>query len=239
VELSVIVPCFNESTRVASMLKDISRWAHTHGRSIEIVVVDDASTDGTPDVVRKSMETMPEVRLIQLERHAGKGGTVRAGMRAALGGRRCFVDADGAFTFEDIDRLEGAMDAGADVVVGSRLLTSSQAGVVPWYRRLASACFRALVRRLLVRSVGDTQCGFKLFRDEAAVALFSEQHVRGFAFDVEVLQRAEQAGLRIVEVPVRCRRRIGSNIRVVRDGIAMTVDVLRLYARRGRRQGIP
>jgi dolichyl-phosphate beta-glucosyltransferase len=232
--LSVVVPCFNERARVGGVLDDIVRWARARQRSVEIIVVDDASTDGTPEVVLERMKTTPELRLIRLERHAGKGGTVRAGICAGLGARRCFVDADGAFSFDDIERMEAAMDEGADVVVGSRVPGSSLTDVMRWDRRLASAGFRALVRLLLVRSVEDTQCGFKLFRGDVAAALFLEQRVTGFAFDVEVLHRAEQAGLRIAEVPVHCRRRVGSNIHVIRDGLSMAADVLRLCARRRR-----
>lgn len=229
--LSVVIPCFNETVRLGATLDDILAWARARRRAIEIIVVDDMSTDGTPDLVLDRMRTTPELRLVRCEHTAGKGGTVRAGMQAARGARRCFVDADGAFPFEGIEQLEAALDAGADVAVGSRVLAPSLVEAPSLHRRLVGSVFRALVRLLLVRSVGDTQCGFKLFRVEASETLFAQQQVSGFAFDVEVLRRAERAGFRIVEVPVRCHERAGSKVRVLRDGVAMAADVVRLRAR--------
>jgi dolichyl-phosphate beta-glucosyltransferase len=87
---------------------------------------------------------------------------------------------------------------------------------------------------LVVRTVQDTQCGFKLFRSEAAITLFAEQRVSGFAFDVEVLGRAERLGLRIAEIGVRWRERSGSKVRVLSDGLTMAGDVLRLRGYLGR-----
>jgi len=225
--LSVIIPCFNERTRLRRTLDEVAGWARAHGRAIEIIVADDGSTDGTPDLTREWAAVIPGLRLVALPHNTGKGAAVRAGLRAARGGMRLCIDADGAVPFEDIAVLEGAIAAGADVAVGSRVLDPSIVKA-RLHRQFFGFFFRALVRALLVRTVNDTQCGFKLFRAEVVEPLFAEQRVQGFAFDVEVIGRAERAGLHVAETAVRWREQPGSKVRVLRDGPMMLLDVLRL-----------
>jgi dolichyl-phosphate beta-glucosyltransferase len=230
---SVIIPCFNERYRLRTTLDDVVAVVRNGKHPVEIVVVDDASNDGTSDLVLEMMKSIPELRLVRLGYNAGKGGTVRAGMLAARGARRAFIDADGAVPFGEMARLEAALDAGADIAVGSRVTNPALVDAL-LHRRFFGFFFRALVRALVVRTVQDTQCGFKLFRSEAAITLFAEQRVSGFAFDVEVLGRAERLGLRIAEIGVRWRERSGSKVRVLSDGLTMAGDVLRLRGYLGR-----
>jgi dolichyl-phosphate beta-glucosyltransferase len=223
----VIIPCFNERVRLRRTVDEVAVWARDRGRAIEILVADDGSSDGTADLARQWIAEVPGLRVVALPSHQGKGATVRAGLLAACANRRMFIDADGAAPFSEIDALEHALEHGADVAVGSRVLDPSKVDAL-YHRRLFGFFFRALVRTLLVRTVDDTQCGFKLFRASAVTPLFTEQLLPGFAFDVEVLSRAERAGLRVVEVAVRWREQRGSKVHVIRDGLKMVVDVLRL-----------
>ena len=190
-------------------------------------MADDGSTDGTAAAAAEWAARIPGLRVVALARNQGKGAAVRTGMLEARGDTRAFIDADGAVPFEDIEILEQALSRGAGVAVGSRVLDTSKVDARV-HRRVLGFFFRALVRALLVRTVDDTQCGFKLFRARAAEALFAEQLIPGFAFDVEVLGRAERMGVRVAEVAVRWREQPGSKVRVLRDGLAMFVDVLRL-----------
>jgi len=230
--LSIVIPCFNEAGRIRATLDEIIAWARSRNRSVEIIVVDDASSDATSAVVSESIGEVPHSRLVRLERNAGKGGTVRAGMAVARGRRRGFVDADGAVPFEEIERLEAALDGGADIAIGSRVLDPTLVDA-RLHRRFFGFFFRCLVWALMVRTVRDTQCGFKLFQAASADALLARQLTAGYAFDVELLGRAERLGLRIAEIPVRWREKPGSKVRVVRDGLAMAADVVRLRARLG------
>jgi dolichyl-phosphate beta-glucosyltransferase len=223
----VIIPCFNERTRLRRTVDEVVAWARDRGRTLEILVADDGSTDGTADLARAWIGDVPGLRVVALPSHQGKGASVRAGLLAARADRRVFIDADGATPFPEIDALEHAVANGADVAVGSRVLDRSKVEAL-YYRQFFGFFFRAFVRALLVRTVEDTQCGFKLFRGSAVTPLFTEQVVPGFAFDVEVLSRAERAGLRVVEVAVRWHDQRGSKVRVIRDGLKMAVDVLRL-----------
>jgi dolichyl-phosphate beta-glucosyltransferase len=225
--LSVVIPSYNEAARLRRTLDDVRAQTRHRSGATEIVVVDDGSTDGTADLVRRTREEAPEVRLLQLPSNQGKGAAVRAGMRDARGVRRAFIDADGAVPFEEIRRLEAALDQGADVAVGSRVLDPSLVEALA-HRKFAGLVFRTWVKLLAVRSVEDTQCGFKLFTAGAADALFAVQLIPTFAFDVEVLARAERLGMRIAEVGVRWRDQPGSKVRVLHDGLAMAKDVLRI-----------
>ena len=225
--LSVVIPCLNEIGRLRPTVDDILAWSRQQPFPIEIIVADSGSTDGTMDLVMELSKERPEVRLVRVDPPVGKGAAVRAGMRAAGGARRAFVDADGAVPFAEIARLEAALDAGADVAVGSRTLDPSRVESL-FHRRFVGFFFRRFARMLVVRGVEDTQCGFKLFCSEAAEALFAEQLIPGYAFDVEVLGRAERLGLRVAEVAVLWRDRPGSKVRVLRDGLAMVADVIRV-----------
>jgi dolichyl-phosphate beta-glucosyltransferase len=230
--LSVIIPCYNERTRLRRTIDDVAAWAARRDRTIEIIVADDGSTDGTADLAAGWADDVRGLRVVRLPRNQGKGAAVRAGMLAALSDRRAFIDADGAVPFEDIDMLEQALAEGADVAVGSRVVDASKVNARV-HRQFVGVFFRALVRALLVRTVDDTQCGFKLFTARAAEMLFAEQRIPGFAFDVEVIGRAERAGLRVAEVAVRWREQAGSKVRIARDGPKMAIDVLRLRAALG------
>jgi dolichyl-phosphate beta-glucosyltransferase len=229
--LSVIIPCFNERTRLRRTVDDVAAWAARRGRDIEIIAVDDGSTDGTSGLAAQWTD-VPALRVLTLARNQGKGAAVRAGMLAAQGELRAFVDADGAVPFEDIEILETALSGGADVAAASRVLDTAKIEARA-HRQFLGFFFRALVRALLVRTVDDTQCGFKLFRARAAEALFAEQLIPGFAFDVEVIARAERTGIHVAECAVRWREQPGSKVRVLRDGLAMVADVLRLRAALG------
>jgi dolichyl-phosphate beta-glucosyltransferase len=164
----------------------------------------------------------PAVRLLPLGRNRGKGAAVRAGMLAAAGNTRLFTDADGATPIAELKRLEPALAGGADVVVGSRVLLDPAVAVHTRRHRVAAGrLFNWLVARLGLRSVVDSQCGFKLFTAGAAAALFGALETTGFAFDVELLLRAQAAGYRVVEVPVNWADQEGSKVSVLRSGPGM------------------
>lgn len=233
VALSVVVPCFNEAARVGATLADMLVVLRGRGEAFEIMVVDDGSTDATADVVAKRFAQDPEVKLVHLPTNRGKGGAVRAGMAEARGRLRLFADADGSTPIREIARLEAAVRAGASIAIGSRL--DRRLVKTPLHRRCLGWVFRAIIRWVAVKTVDDTQCGFKLFTEEAAKQLFGLSHLEGYAFDVELLFLAEQLGYRIDEVCVRWEHRPGSKVRVIRDGLAMLGEVVRMRIHHRRR----
>ena len=150
-------------------------------------------------------------------------------MLAATGALRLFTDADGATPIKEVERLRKAIEAGAAVAVASRALQDESRSVATrLHRKLMGTIFNWIVRTLAVKGISDTQCGFKLFTAEAAIAVFSLQRIAGFGFDVEVLYLCSKRGFRITEVPVNWSDVKGSKVRLVRDSLRMFGDILKV-----------
>jgi len=231
-EYSVVVPAFDEESRIERTLLEMVEYFRGRKTAAEIVVVDDGSQDGTSGVVAQVSRRCPEVRLIRLAQNHGKGYAVRTGMVNARGARVLLADADGATPIAELARLEAALTAGAAIAVGSRVVPPGATVSVRrrWYRHVMGRTFHFLVQSLTVRDVKDTQCGFKLFRSSVAHDLFSRMRMSGFSFDVEVLLMAQRRGYRIAEVPVNWTHQPGSKVRVVRDSLRMAADLLAIRA---------
>lgn len=193
------------------------------GEDYEVVVADDGSTDGTGALV----EGMPNARTVGYGTNAGKGRAVRTGVLAAKGDVVVCTDADLAYGTDVFGAMLGALrDTGADLVIGSRRLSGGGYGAYPPLRRLASACFRTLVR-LASGLPYDTQCGIKCYRAQSAKDIFSDCRLDGFSFDFEVLMRARGMDMSVEEFPVRVVNFRESKVRVVRDSLRMFRDVFR------------
>lgn len=233
IDLSVVVPAYNEERRLEAPLREAAAYFRACGRRVELIAVDDGSRDGTSALVRRLGDELPELRLIRLPANRGKGFAVRTGVVNARGRRVLFADADGATPMAEVERLDAALDAGGDVAVGSRARQGEGVEVrARWHRRVIGRTFHLLVRTLGVRDVLDTQCGFKLFRAEAAHDLFSRMRVDRFSFDVEVLLMAQRRGWRVAEVPVNWTHQPGSRVNLVTDSARMAADLLVIHAHR-------
>ncbi|MEO6058080.1 MAG: dolichyl-phosphate beta-glucosyltransferase, partial [Gemmatimonadales bacterium] len=188
--------------------------------------------DRTSMVVNEFASEHPEVRLIRLAENHGKGHAVRSGVVNARGKLVLFADADAATPLSEVERLERAIAAGADLAIGSRALDDHRVKVkARLYRRVMGRIFHGIVESLTVPGVKDTQCGFKLFQGPVAHDLFSRMRMRGFSFDVELLMMAQRRGDRIAEVPVNWTHQPGSKVNLVTDSARMVRD---LFVIRGR-----
>lgn len=231
VELSIVIPAFNEGTRLPATLDALLAFLDSETRRAEVIVVDDGSRDDTSAQVRRYESIDARVRLIRLPQNRGKGYAVRTGVVNAAGRLVLFADADGATPFDMLARLEAQLQAGARVAIGSRGVRDRTTRVqARLYRRVLGRLFHAVVRTFAVHGITDTQCGFKLFDAEVAHDLFSRMRMSGFSFDVEVLLMAIRSGYRVAEVPVNWTHQPGSKVRVLRDGMLMARDVLRIRA---------
>ncbi len=237
---SVVIPAYNEAQRLPAYLGEVVAYFDGRGEPYEVIVVDDGSADETAARVLEAQAIHRAVTLHRLAQNRGKGFAVRAGMRAARGGLRLMADADGATPIAEVKRLETAMEAGADVAVGSRALPDpSVRREVQIHRKVSGEIFNFLARRMGVGDVSDTQCGFKLFRGAVAETLFRELETDGFGFDVELLMLARRRGYRVTEVAINWADQPGSKVDVLRDGPRMLAQILRArvrLARRGRRR---
>ena len=228
-DLSIVIPAYNEELRLERTVRDAVEYFRATRPSFELIVVDDGSRDETSGLVRRLSDQLPEVRLIRLAANHGKGYAVRTGVVNSQGRLVLFADADGATPFAEIERLEGALDDGADLAIGSRALQARGVQVkAKLYRHLIGRIFHWLVESLTVRGVKDTQCGFKIFRSSVAHDLFSRMRMSGFSFDVEVLVMARRRGYRIAEVPVNWTHQPGSKVRLTVDSMQMAADLVRI-----------
>lgn len=222
-ELSMVIPAYNEAGRIKPLLESLSAYLATpQGPEAEVIIVDDGSEDNTWNVVDEWIASRPTMRCLRHPRNRGKGAALRTGLLNARGRLLLFLDADAATSIDDERRLRDAIASGADLAVGSRLV--SYPGVErhrPLRRRLAGRLFAALVRRQLHLPVSDTQCGFKLLKRDTVLPLIRDCVTDGYLFDVELLARAQRAGLKIAEVGVSWRDVPGSKIRLIRDSIGM------------------
>ena len=231
-DLSIVVPAFNEEDRLEPTLRSYLGYCRATARSVELIVVDDGSVDGTSHRVEQLAGEFPELRLIRLAENRGKGFAVRSGVVNARGRRVLFADADGATPINEIERLEAALHDRNDVAIGSRAIAARDVRVnAKLYRRIIGRVFHGMVETLTVRGIRDTQCGFKLFRGPVAHDLFSRMRMRGFSFDVELLMMAQRRGYRIAEVPVNWTHQPGSKVNLALDSMLMMRD---LFIIRGR-----
>ncbi len=226
---SLVVPMWNESARIEATVATLA--GSFAGRDVEVIFVDDGSDDGTPDVVERACkEHGLDAEIVRLPANRGKGAAVRAGLLSATGDVAGFVDADLSAGPPEVERVFAAVDAGgADVVLASRAVTAATITVrQPFTRRWSGWLFNLGLRAARLTTLPDTQCGLKAFRAEVVPALFEPLVATGFAFDVEVLARADRLGLTIVEVPIAWHHVEGSRLSPVRDGVATLREAWRV-----------
>jgi len=227
--LSIIIPAYNEAERLPGYLSEIRGELDQMNLDAEILVVDDGSKDNTAGYVTSVSRQDPRVQLLAQPYNQGKGKAIQRGMLEARGHHLLFADADGATPFREVQQLLAATDAGHEIAIGSRR-TSSEAATRErtGLRALMGQMFYSFVNFLAVPGINDTQCGFKLFRRDCARALFADLNESGWAFDVEVLYRAQLTGYGIAEVAVDWHEVDGSKVNPVRDAIRMFIAVFRI-----------
>ena len=231
--VSVVLPAYQAAhlvgpavTHVGAALRD----SEALGGDLEIVVVDDGSTDGTAEAARRAGADL----VVSLDQNRGKGAAVRTGMLAASGRLRLFTDVDLAYPPGQLSNLIDALDRGADVALGNRRHADARTiKPAPPARAFASRLFNVFTRVVLLRRYRDTQCGFKGFTAEAAQTIFGRCTIDGFAFDVEVLYLVEHLGLTATEVPVTVDHTADTTVRLAAQSLGVVADIWRIRHRAG------
>jgi glycosyltransferase involved in cell wall biosynthesis len=231
VDLTVVVPAFNEASTIAAALHRLDAALALQPLRHEVIVISDGSTDGTGDVARSL--AMPGLQVVEYPRNRGKGGAIHAGADLARGRLVAFIDADldidPSGIAELVDQLESS---GVDAVIASKIHPDSVVQY-PTFRRFQSSTLRLLVRTLFSLDIADSQTGLKVFRGEVLRHCLPLVSSTGFAFDIELLVIANDAGYRIAEGPVRLDYQFtttadaGSVVQMLRD-------IARIWRRRRR-----
>jgi glycosyltransferase involved in cell wall biosynthesis len=243
-ELSIVIPAYNEESRLPTTLERISAYAKQFDREVEVLVVDDGSTDRTAAVAECFRGKIPALRVVRNVLNRGKGFSVRHGVEQSRGRMVLFTDADLSAPIEEAVKLIDALEH-FDVAIGSRAVNRSLITVHQSpFREFAGVLFNKVVRISLRLPFVDTQCGFKAFLRERCRIVFEQQTIERFGFDPELLYLARRHGLRAVEIPVRWGHSPATKVSMLRDSMQMFLDVfkIRWNALRGRyprKSGIP
>jgi glycosyltransferase involved in cell wall biosynthesis len=238
--LSVVVPAYNEAAGIVATVEAIAARVAELRPEWELVLVDNASTDGTAELVERIGDE--RIRVLVNDVNRGKGFSVRRGMLAAEGELRLHCDADCAPSLASLPAMLAALDEGADVVVGSRLAPGARVGRrQPLRRRIAGRTFVELSRLALGEPTHDVFCGFKLWRADAAVAAHSRLRLDGWVFDAEALALARALGYRVREIGIEWSDREGSRLSMPRVVVPVVRDLLaaRAHVRREAERAAP
>jgi dolichyl-phosphate beta-glucosyltransferase len=231
---SVIIPAFNEASRIGETLRLTLDYLRAISPESELIVVNDGSTDATSFIAQKVLETAKtETRLLENFPNRGKGAAVRSGLLAAQKPIGLFLDADLSTPLAETPKVIEPIAGGeVDIAFGSRALDRGLIGKhQPWRREQAGRIFNLFVRLAIGLPFWDTQCGFKAFRLDVCRPILEAARIDGFAFDVELIYLAQRAGLRIREIPVRWNHATGSKVRFFYDSLQMLHEVIALRSK--------
>ncbi len=245
VSLSVVIPMFREARRIGDTLADVIATLAEKQIAAEIITVDDGSTDDTARVAeRVAAEHLPAGsrivhRPLRHDRNRGKGAAVRTGLSVARAPWVLMMDADNSARLAEIEKLaDRAQHTGAGLIVGSRATPDAIVHAAP-SRKASGLIFRAALGLLGMGFVRDTQCGFKLYRRDAARLCAEKGTEDGFAFDLEHIGLCRRAGLGVEEVGIRWEHRDGGTVNVLTDGPMMLARAIRIRRRLRSIQPLP
>ncbi len=206
--LSIVIPAYNEAERIPRTLIALDAYLSERDYSYEIIVADDGSKDGTPDIVERMRKTIKHLMVLRFEVNRGKGAVVRDGMLRAEGKYRIFTDADNSTSIDQFEKMIPYFTATehakkCDVVIGSRALPASRLDPPqPIYRQIPVRVGNLIIQSLVLPGLKHTQCGFKALPAEAAERVFRLTRISGWGFDIEALALAKRLGYGIKEIPV-------------------------------------
>ncbi|MGZ8891992.1 MAG: glycosyltransferase [Halobacteriota archaeon] len=222
--LSVVIPAHNEADHIRGLLEAFSVFS-----GVELIVAEDASTDGTQNIVQEFAGRNNDVVLSSCDKLTGKGAAVKRGLKLAKGDVLGFIDGDGSIHPKELMRVAATIDDGADLAVGSRdLRTSVIVRPQPLSRRVSGSIYSLLARALLNTHIKDFQCGCKVFRRDVWHSLTIA--CDGFAFDTELIAKAHEKGFVIIEVPITWSNQSNSKVRISRDVLPMLKCILKTRA---------
>ncbi|MGC9347444.1 MAG: dolichyl-phosphate beta-glucosyltransferase [Anaerolineae bacterium] len=226
--MTIVIPAYNEANRLPQTLTRVVDFVNMRPEPLDVIVVNNNSRDDTGEIARKFAKAHACLSVLD-QPIQGKGAAVRKGILNAPGRYSFICDADLAMPIEELPRFfPETLGQDYDLAIGSREVAGAQRYDEPAYRHLMGRAFNFVVRTLAVPGIQDTQCGFKAFRREAGQAIFREQKINGFAFDVEVLALARLWGYEILEIGIPWYYGEGGSVHPLRDSWRMFREVVRI-----------
>jgi dolichyl-phosphate beta-glucosyltransferase len=225
--LSIVIPAYNERLRLPATLSEVAAFVKQQDFIIEVIVVENASTDDTFNLAVTLCKNIPNARVLQ-EPIKGKGQAVKRGMLAARGEYCLIFDADLAMPVREIQKFIPPALPDCDIAIASREAKGAKRYREPFYRHLIGRVFNLLVRILVLPGLQDTQCGYKCFRSQVIEPVFNRQSMTGWAFDVELLVIGQQLGYSIKEIPIDWYFGAHSRVRMLVDAPRMFKDLLNI-----------
>jgi dolichol-phosphate mannosyltransferase len=242
VDVSLTIPAHNEAENIGRVLQDVMPVLGDGGRSYEIVLVDDASVDGTVGAARSAMgDAAGNLTVVTHTQQRGYAITVCDGLRASRGKVLAFMDGDGQFDPRDLGRLLDGLGA-ADMVAGIRKRRAD-----PWYRSFVSGVYNLVVRTTFGIREQDFDCGLKVFT-RAVWNGVTPIRARSAVFNPEIFFKAHRLGFKVIQVPVEhlprlAGRRSGGRLipvaRAMRDVIRLRVSLAMNWRPEGVRREQP
>lgn len=217
------------------VLEEVLAYLKTSDYEWELLLSDDGSTDGTQKKLDEFAKKDKRIKVLH-NVHAGKAPTVKAGMLAATGKWRVFTDFDQSTPIKDVEKLLKYAEDGYDIVIGSREIVGAKRDKEAFHRHIMGWGFNLFVRMIAVPGILDTQCGFKLFSDQATDDLYNSLHIYGKmeerkdaftgAFDVELLYLGLQRGYKLKEVPIHWQAHESDRVSPIKDSVRMLRDII-------------
>ncbi len=224
--LSIVIPAFNEAATISDTLNKLFSFFEDKPFFLEIIVVNDGSSDETDDILKRYADNHDNFDFISRLKNRGKGYSIKEGIDQAKGDIIIFTDADLPYELSAMLRIVEKIENGAQLAIGSRHDLHSNTIVKSIIiRRILSKLLSSFIQRFYLPGIKDSQCGLKGFRGEIAKELFSNLKSEGFIFDVEILLAAREKGYRIDEIPVTLQRTRKSTLRLTRDSLRMLKEL--------------
>lgn len=233
--LSIVIPAHNEEDRLPNTLEKIYKFLETQDFLYEVIIVENGSSDHTLELAQEFAQSRPTLRVLQ-EQKRGKGNAVKRGMLEARGDYRFICDADLSMPIEELLKFIPPALQQFDIAIASREAPGAVRYNEPPYRHIGGRAVNFIIQLLILPGLNDTQCGFKCFRADIAEAIFRQQTLAGWSFDIEILYLARRKKFIINEIPIHWYFDADSKVSAVRDAVRMISDIFRIHlnAIRGR-----
>ncbi|MCJ7716873.1 MAG: glycosyltransferase family 2 protein [Anaerolineales bacterium] len=233
--LSIIIPAYNEESRLPDTLSRVASFLDEQIYSSEVLIVDNNSTDQTAEIIREFTNRNSNFKGL-LEKEPGKGAAVKCGMLKAQGEFLFMCDADLSMPIEEVNKFLPPQLEGVDIAIASREAHGAIRYDEPLFRHLGGRLMNFLIQLFALPGFNDTQCGFKCFSASTAKQLFQHQTLSGWSFDIELLYIARQRGFTISEIPIPWIYHQESKVNAFRDAIKILLDIKTI--RRNKIQGL-